>query len=146
MEVSNEYVTNGYIQDSDDASITILTIFSNSADYIRHIIIDSQFVPELRNFVWTAGIPGNSKYLTAAVTNANRQHLQRLNLFRGQKRISIHQFIPSLNCGEWVTNVILLSGNTYDVRISSLAWDSDVTRKRLDHEYDEIVGRNQAHL
>ena len=141
IQVSNDFVSNGYMYDVRDTSITILAVMSNAGDYLRYTIVDSRFVPELRNFVWTAGMEGETKHLTASVTNANRQHLQRLNLFRGQDRISIHQFIPSLQSGQWITKMLVLA-QPYDMRISSLAWDSDETRQRLDREYDEIIERN----
>lgn len=73
--------------------------------------------------------------LHTTVTNDNRQHLERLNMFQNKKTFTMERFIASLQAGEEVTKVFH-RGERNDLRISSMTWMSARLIERLEEEFD----------
>jgi hypothetical protein len=144
--VSNFTVCNTYIVSRYDPAITVLSICHNQGDYAHNVLVDSRFVNELRNFVWSNGYDVNNnsfKYFYATVTNANRQNLHRLNIFQNERKIFLHRFVVSLETGEQI-NTVHRKGCIADARVTSLNWKSQTEYNRLDLEYDKIVEETLA--
>lgn len=144
--VQNYSVTNAYVQCEHDPNFTCLSIGSNFGNYAAFVIVDTRLVNELQHFIWTGGLRAGNRELHhfhATVTHDNRQHLQRLNLFQRERRISLHRFIASLEAGEEITKVYY-KGSTEDLRISSITWLSPSLYNKLYDETNTIITDNMG--
>jgi hypothetical protein len=125
------------MQYDGDPNLTVMSICSNMGNYAESALFETRFVPEVRNFIWAGGMHVKD-ILHATVTNTNRVHLQRLNLFQTNKTITLARFIASLGAGEEVSRVFH-KGYRSDFRMSSLSWTSTALHDNLDNEFENIV-------
>ena len=136
FDQSNDFVTNSYMQYDGDSNLTVMYIGSNMGNYGSSALFETRFIPEIRNFIWASAI--RKDIIHATVTNANRTHLQRLNIFQTNKTITLSRFIASLAAGAEVSKVFH-KGHRNDFRTSSLSWSSTTLHENLDNEFDTIV-------
>ena len=150
VTIVNGYnVTNAYYVSKDDLSVCILESNHNNGYYATNTLIDTRFIPELQNFVWTSGYKPNGfikPYLSAHINQTNRQVLDRLRIVVQGTTLLLHKFIVML---ETKSNVILKInhiGKICDNRIKNLQWVTQNDYNTNEVELDFFLDRQHIFI
>jgi hypothetical protein len=137
--VNGHSVTNAYYTSTIDPEVTCLEIGHNGGHYATFALVDTRFVHELQNFVWSGEINP-----VASINQENRQHLNRLNIRNRGRTLHLHKFIAMLAThGGTILNINHI-GDSLDNRIKNLQWVTQADRDNLIDECDNFIDHRQG--
>jgi len=131
-------ITNAYYVSRIDPEVTCLEIAHNGGHYATFALLDTRFVNELANFVWSGEV-----HPVASINRDNRQNLTRLNIRNTGRTLHLHKFIAMLATqGGTILNINHI-GDSYDFRVKNLQWITQADRDQLSDEFDNFIDNRQ---